>query len=46
MNCKSSYVVYSISCLNTDPYCATGVNVADEYLNRMTTSFCRVLKPM
>jgi hypothetical protein len=45
MNYKSSYVIYSVSCLNIDPYCAIGVNVADKYLNRMTASFYHVLKP-
>jgi hypothetical protein len=34
-----------ISCLNTDPHCATGVNVIDEYLNKMTARFYRVFKP-
>jgi hypothetical protein len=33
-----------ISCLNTDPYCATDANVAVEYLHRMIASCYRVLK--
>jgi hypothetical protein len=32
-----------IICLNMGPYCATNVNVADEYLNGITESFYRVL---
>jgi hypothetical protein len=31
-----------ISYLNTDPYCAIGVIVADEYHNRMTANFYHV----
>jgi hypothetical protein len=46
--CTVNQVIFTyikFICLNTDPYCATGVNVADEYINRMTASFYRVLKP-